>query len=46
MSQNNVIGRVLSVDNFRVYIKIEDNNLLYNPLYNKLSSSYLLTLLY
>lgn len=25
MSQNNVIGRVLSVDNFRVYIKIEED---------------------
>ena len=25
MSQNKIIGRVLSVDNFRVFIKIEDN---------------------
>lgn len=25
MSQNKIIGRVLSVDNFRVYIKIEEN---------------------
>ena len=24
MAQNRVIGRVLSVDNFRVFIKIED----------------------
>ena len=25
MSQNKIIGRVLSVDNFRVYIKIEED---------------------